>query len=256
MYPLIDSHAHISSETVFPAVSEVLKRASDSHIKAIINICTDRPSLNNGMELSAKYPWVYNTGATTPHDVASLGADDFSIFESFAKEGKFVAIGETGLDYYYEHSPKELQKEYLEKYLRLARFCSLPVVIHCREAFQDLFDILDKVYMGSPGVLHCFTGTLEEAKEVVKRGFYLSLSGIVTFKKSVELKEVAKWMPLEKLLIETDAPYLAPEGHRGKMNEPSFLKRVAEEIALLKGIAVEQVAEATATNAKTLFKLC
>jgi TatD DNase family protein len=164
-------------------------------------------------------------------------------------------VGETGLDYHYEHLPKAVQKECLSRYLALAVETALPVIFHCRNAFEDLFSITDTEYpRHSPAILHCFTGTLDEATEVIKRGWHLSLSGIVTFKKSDSLREVAKIIPLSQLLIETDTPFLAPQTQRGKPNEPSFLPEIALCIAAVKGIDVEEVARATSENAKRLFR--
>lgn len=248
----IDSHAHLTSPDVLPRLDSILHRAKLSHISNILNICTDPESLRQGLLLSSRAPFIQNAGATTPHDVASEGESAFPLFEAAAQEGQLRAIGETGLDYHYEHSPKELQKHYLIRYLHLAAVSRLPVIFHCREAFSDLFAIADDEYKG-PAILHCFTGNLQEAEEVLKRGWYLSLSGIITFKKSESLREVAKIVPLSQLLIETDTPYLAPQSHRGQPNEPSFLPETAECIAAAKGIPLEEVARATSANAKKLF---
>lgn len=255
----IDSHAHITSDSLHGSIEEILERAGKNGITDIVNICTDAITLERGLALSKKYPWVHNVAATTPHDVDKEGELLFPLMEKHARNGDLVAVGETGLDYYYEHSPKELQQHFLRRYLHLALECNLPVVIHCREAFKDFFTILDSDYIingkHAPGVLHCFTGTVEEAEEVIKRNWYLSLSGIVTFKKSTVLREVAKIVPLDRLLIETDAPYLAPQSHRGKTNEPAFLPETAAVIAEVKGITVEDVAKATSANARELFRL-
>lgn len=255
----IDSHAHITSDTVFNSVETLLERAQNNHITDIINICTNAITLERGLCLSKKYPWIHTAAATTPHDVEKEGELLFPLMQKHAKNGDLVAIGETGLDYFYEHSPKELQKHFLKCYLHLALECNLPVVIHCREAFNDFFKILDSDYIvdgkHAPGVLHCFTGTPEEAEEVLKRDWYLSLSGIVTFKKSTVLLEVAKRVPLNRLLIETDTPYLAPQSQRGKTNEPSYLPEIATVIANAKEITVQEVAKATSDNARHLFKL-
>lgn len=249
---LIDSHAHLTSSGLYEEVDALLLKAKGAGVEKIVNIATDPDSLHKGLALSQKYPWVFNAAATTPHDVLKFGELHF---EAIAKEvGRLQAVGETGLDYYYEHSPKELQQQFLIRYLTLARTHNLPVVIHCRDAFQDFFSILDQEGH-SGGVLHCFTGNLEEAKGVLDRGFYLSLSGIATFKKSVVLHEVARYVPLDRLLIETDAPYLAPEPFRGKTNEPAFLKATATFLASLKGVSFEDLAYATAQNASALFRL-
>lgn len=257
--PLIDSHAHLSRPDIIGSIDDLLARAKTSGIEAIINICTDLETLNLGLDLAKKYPWLYNTAATTPHDVEKEGEENFAVIAQHARQGHLIAIGETGLDYYYHHSSPEIQKEFLKRYLQLALECQLPVVIHCREAFKDFFNILDRDYKlngkWAPGVLHCFTGTVEEAEEVIKRGWFLSLSGIVTFKKSEILRQVAKIVPLHQLLIETDSPYLAPQSKRGKINEPAYLYETAQLIAETKGISLEELAAATVQNTCNLFKL-
>ena len=172
-----------------------------------------------------------------------------------ARNGDLVAVGETGLDYHYTHSKRETQQQFLRRYLALALECNLPVIIHCREAFADLFAILDDAYGSSKGVLHCFTGTCDEARAVIARGWCLSLSGIVTFKKSEQLRAVAKETPLTQLLIETDTPYLAPQSRRGQPNEPAYLEETAQMIADIKGIPLKEVAEQTRHNAEALFQL-
>lgn len=256
---LIDSHAHLTGSVIFDQLDLILERAQQAGVKAIVNICTDCLSLERGLALSKRCPWIYQAAATTPHDVEKEGEQVFEVMAAAARSGQLKAVGETGLDYYYEHSNRDIQKQFLRRYLHLALECQLPVVIHCREAFKDFFEILDAEYQlnrkHAPGVLHCFTGTIAEAEEVIKRGWMLSMSGIVTFKKSVELQEVAKMIPLQQLLIETDTPYLAPQKHRGKQNEPAYLVETAQFIAALKQISFEEVAEATQLNACRLFKL-
>lgn len=248
----IDSHAHLTSSEVLPHLDPILLRAKQARVSHILNICTDPETLRQGLLLSARHSHIRNAGATTPHDVALEGESAFPFFEAAAREGKLSAVGETGLDYHYEHSPKNLQIHFLKRYLHLAAAADLPVIFHCREAFSDLFSIADAEYKGL-AILHCFTGTLQEAEEVLKRGWVLSLSGIVTYKKSEPLRAVAKMVPLSQLLIETDTPYLAPQSHRGQSNEPSYLPETAQCIAAAKGISVEEVARATSENAKRIF---
>lgn len=253
---MIDSHAHLTSDdATYNAIRPILSRAKEAGIEQIVNICTDVESLTRGLQLSQEFPWVYNTASTTPHDVEKEGEVAFSIIAEAARTGKLKAIGETGLDYHYSHSKHDIQQAFLRRYLHLALECNLPVVIHCRDAFADFFQILDEEYRNAPGVLHCFTGTIQEAEEVLKRGWYLSLSGIITFKKSDALREVAKMVPLDQLLIETDTPYLAPQSKRGKPNEPAYLPEIAACIASIKHISPDEVATATSGNARTLFKL-
>lgn len=253
----VDSHAHLTSDTLYPQVDALLSRAKTAGLSAVVNICTNTETLQRGLLLSKKYPWVYNAAATTPHDVATEGENVFSFMEQHALQGHLIAVGETGLDYYYHHSPIDTQKHFLKRYLKLALKSHLPVIIHCREAFTDLFHILDTEYMVAghhgPGVLHCFTGNLSEAAEVIKRGWYLSLSGILTFKKSETLRAVAKMVPLDRLLVETDAPYLAPQSRRGSTNEPSFLPETIQAIANAKDIGMDDVASATLANAERFF---
>lgn len=251
---LIDSHAHLCSPALQEDLENLLQRAQAAGIEAIVNIATNPHELEKALELSRAYPWIYPAGATTPHDAEKEGELHFEIFASYARSGDLVAIGETGLDYYYWKDSAEQQQELLRRYLSLAKECSLPVVIHCRDAFSDFFRILDE-HPSVKGVLHCFTGTLAEAREVIARGWYLSLSGIATFKKSEELREVARFVPLDRLLIETDAPYLAPVPYRGKPNEPAYLIETAKCLAQARGMDLEEFLLATRNNSKVLFCL-
>jgi TatD DNase family protein len=251
-----DSHAHISSPDVYPQVQSILTRARAAGVNQIMNICTDPSTLKTGLEIATKEKGIYNAGATTPHDVEKEGEEAFPIFEKAARQGNLIAIGETGLDYHYQHSNRKVQQEFLVRYLHLAAELKLPVIFHCREAFEDLFKIVDLEYpKGSPAILHCFTGSIQEAEEVWKRGWMLSISGIATFKKSEALRLVAKETPLSQLLIETDTPYLAPQSMRGKMNEPSYIVETARCIANEKKITLEELAKQTMINAKKVFQL-
>lgn len=175
--------------------------------------------------------------------------------EEMAAKNELSAIGETGLDYHYTYSPKDVQKHFFEKYLDLAKRYKKGVVIHCRDAFDDLFAMIDALAEGVPILLHCFTGTADEAKRALDRGYKISFSGILTFAKSIELHETCKLIPLTQMLIETDSPYLAPVPYRGGKNEPSFVVEVAKKIADLKGVSLEEVAKATSLNAHTFFHM-
>lgn len=248
-----DSHAHLSG---LPQIEEIMTRAKHAAVSKIVNICTDPETLRQGLALEKRYPQIKNAGATTPHDVEKEGEEAFPIFAEAAQSGQLVAIGETGLDYFYAELDRNVQKRFLKRYLHLALECSLPVIFHCREAFADLFVIADAEYkQRAPAILHCFTGTTNEAEQVFSRGWHLSLSGIVTFKKSYALREVAKMAPLHQLLIETDTPYLAPQSKRGQPNEPSYLPETARYIAEAKGISPQEVAQATFENASRLFAI-
>lgn len=251
---LIDSHVHLTDPALVKEADRLIARAQEAGVGHMVVICTHREAAESALELKARYPSALSVVAgTTPHEAATLGEVDFSYFEGLARQGALSALGESGLDYHYEHSPREIQKAFLHRYLSLAQELQLPIVIHCREAFQDLFHIIDRYSV--KGVLHCFTGTPQEAHGVIERGWYLSLSGIVTFKKSLELQEIAKIVPLDRLLIETDAPYLAPQSKRGQRNEPSYLPELAHKIAELRGIDLPTLASATSQNARTLFRI-
>lgn len=255
---LIDSHAHLTTQEVIP---DELLRAQEAAISTIINICTDEPSLEKGLLLASTTtsPKIYTVASTTPHDVEKDGHHFFPIVAKAAHEKKLVAIGETGLDYYYQYAPRDLQKYFLSKYLQLAHLVDLPVVIHCRDAFRDFYSIFDEENKEKKkplrAVMHCFTGTLEEAQAALDRGLMISFSGIVTFPKSEQLRDVAKAIPLHRLLIETDSPYLAPMPLRGKKNEPAYLVETAKAVAALKGITLAELAQITSENATQFFRL-
>ena len=250
---LFDSHAHLTSDGPFEDLEGILERAKKEDVDTIINICTDKLTLERGVELAGKCKWIHNTGATTPHDVEKEGGLYFPVFERAAREGKLVAIGETGLDYHYEHSPKKQQQEFLIRYFNLALECNLPVVIHCRDAFEDLYSIAEQEFPKGKAVLHCFTGTLEEAMKGVDKGWFVSFSGIVTFKRSEELRKVAKEVPLNHIVIETDTPYLAPQSMRGKPNEPSYITHTVKFLSELKNISYEKFSDSTTQNFFNLF---
>lgn len=257
MIHFCDSHAHLTSPDVYPQIQPILQAAQEAGVDQIINICTDLGSLRDGLLLAQREKGVFNAGATTPHDVEKEGEEAFPFFEAAARAQQLVAIGETGLDYHYQHSNQALQKKFLVRYLHLAAELNLPVIFHCREAFDDLFAIVDAEYpKNRPAILHCFTGTMAEAEGVWQRGWHLSISGIATFKKSEQLRVVAKETPLNQLLIETDTPYLAPQSKRGLQNQPAFVVETAQCIADIRNISLATVAEATRRNAQKLFFPC
>ncbi len=250
----IDSHAHITSDELYPDVDGIIERATLASVANIININTDRITLERALELKKKYPHqIFNTVSTTPHDVEKEGEENFPYFEKVIRAKEVIAIGEVGLDYHYEHSNRDVQKEFLKRYFDLAIDVNLPVVIHCRgdDAFTDLFKFPQNI----KAVLHCFTGNLSQAQIAIDRGWYISISGIATFKKSDHLREVIKSLPINRLLIETDAPYLAPQSKRGQMNEPANVLEVAETIANVKNISLEEVCKETTHNAKSFFNI-
>lgn len=250
---MIDSHAHLTSEELVGEAEALAKRAREAGVEKVVNICTDRASLEAGIALRKQCPFVYNVAATTPHDVEADGEAFFPVVQEHV--GELCAIGETGLDYFYEHSPKEKQREFLSRYFELAKEVELPVVFHCRDAFEDLFAMADEQFEGGRAVLHCFTGTKAEAKGCLDRGWLVSFSGIITFKKSEALREVVGYVPLDAMLVETDSPYLAPQTRRGKRNEPAWVVETAEKVAQIKGVSLAEVERATTQNATQFFAL-
>jgi TatD DNase family protein len=255
MPTLFDTHAHLTSPELVSQAPQLLKRAQAAGVCAVVNICTDESSFRAGQALRRAFPWVYLAAATTPHDAQREGDPFFSVVEAAARAGELVAVGETGLDYFYKELDPLGQQKVLSRYFALAKEAQLPLIFHCRDAFHDLFQQADDEYKEGPALLHCFTGTLNEAKQVLERGWLISLSGIVTFKKSDALRQVAAYAPLDQLGLETDSPYLAPQAHRGQSNEPAFVLEVARAVAVARGLSVEAVAEATSHTARTFFRL-
>lgn len=255
----IDSHAHIffpDFQSFKDEVQDVLKRAKEAGVGCLINVGTDIESSRTVIGLAEKYPQIYAVVGIHPHEVQEMTDQDLLTLKEMAQHEKVVAIGEVGLDYYYEHSPKDIQQKRLRDFIQLAREVKLPLVIHCRDAFEDCFRIFDEENAWKlGGVFHCYTGDLETAKKIIKKGFYVSFSGIVTFKKATELHEAVKGLPRDRYLIETDCPFLAPEPFRGKRNEPAYVKYVAEKIAELKYLNVTDVARISARNTKDVFGL-
>lgn len=254
VHSLIDTHCHLEMDDFKDDRDSVIKRANDVGVNILITISSDIESNLKAVTLSDRYDCVYSTVGLHPHDAKDFTDKFFSELIELSKKRKVVAIGEIGLDYHYNNSPREKQKEVFEKQLLLAKELKLPVVIHSREAKQDTLNILKLSGLKS-GVFHCFSGDYEMAKKVISMGFMISIAGPVTFKKASRLKEIAKYIPDENLLIETDAPYLAPEPFRGKRNEPSFLIHTAKTIAELRGVSLEDIARITTLNAKRLFNI-
>lgn len=249
-----DTHAHLNAEQYNEDLQEVIDRALSEGISNIVVVGFDRPTIEKAMELTEKYGFIYASVGWHPVDAIDMTEEDLLWIEELSSHPKVVALGEMGLDYYWDKSPKDIQKEVFRKQIRLAKKVKLPIVIHNRDATSDIVEILKEEGAGEVGgIMHCFSGSPEIAQECVDMNFYISLGGPVTFKNAKKPKEVADVIPLEKLLIETDCPYLTPHPHRGKRNEPSYVKLVAEQIADIKGLSTEEVAQATTENAKKLF---
>lgn len=254
MPSLFDSHAHLSF--LGEEVSSFLTRAQMAHVTRIMNVAVDAPSLERGLFFQKEYQSteIVLAAATTPHDVKSSEDPFFSEVTHAAQKGLLSAIGECGLEYHHTPETKNLQQEVFLRYILLAIEEDLPLIVHCRDAFSDLFALLKQFNNDVQGVLHCFTGTYEDAKALLERGWYISFSGIITYPKSASLQEVVKKIPLDKILVETDSPYLAPQTKRGKKNEPSFLPEIVAKIAALKELPFDVVAEATFQNTSLLFQ--
>lgn len=255
---LIDSHAHIQGVEFVQDLHEVIRRARDIGVEKIIVVggAGDFSSNARAIELAESYSGLYATVGMHPHDAKEVGEEEFARLRALLKDPRVVAVGETGLDFYYDHSLRQVQIELFCRFIRLARETRLPLVVHNRDAHREVSEIVRREGQGDlRGVIHCFTGDYEAAREFLDLGFYLSFSGILTFKNADSLRDVARRLPLDRILIETDSPYLAPVPHRGKRNEPAFVRFVAETMAQVRGIALEEVAEATSRNAQELFAI-
>ncbi|MGG3843465.1 TatD family hydrolase [Anoxybacillus kestanbolensis] len=251
---LFDTHAHLNATQFNEDVEQVIERARAEGVSHIVVVGFDRPTIQRAMELAEQYSFIYAAVGWHPVDAIHMTDEDLIMIERLAAHPKVVALGEMGLDYYWDQSPKEVQKEVFRKQIRLAKKVKLPIVIHNRDATADIVHILQEEHAEEVGgVMHCFSGSIEVARQCIDMNFYISFGGPVTFKNAKKPKEVAKEIPLDRLLIETDCPYLTPHPFRGKRNEPSYVKYVAEAIAELKGISFEEVAQKTSDNAKRLF---
>lgn len=251
---LFDTHVHVNAEQFNEDLEEVIERAQEAGVKNMVVVGFDRPTITRAMELVETYDFMFAAIGWHPVDAIDMTEEDLQWIEELSAHPKVVAIGEMGLDYHWDKSPKEIQKEVFRKQIRLAKKVQLPIIIHNREATADIVSILkeeDASEVG--GIMHCFSGSAETALECIDMNFYISLGGPVTFKNAKKPKEVAAVVPLDRLLIETDCPYLAPHPFRGKRNEPSYVKLVAEQIAEIKQLSLEEVSEATTNNAKKLF---
>ncbi|KQU56854.1 hydrolase TatD [Bacillus sp. Leaf406] len=253
---LFDTHVHLNAEQFDEDVEEVIARAKEAGVENMVVVGFDRPTIERAMELVETYDFLYASVGWHPVDAIDMKDEDLDWIEEWTKHPKVVALGEMGLDYHWDKSPEDVQKDVFRRQIRLAKKVKLPIIIHNREATQDIVDILKEEEASEVGgIMHCFSGSPEVAKECVDMNFYISLGGPVTFKNARKPKEVAKEIPLEKLLVETDCPYLAPHPNRGKRNEPAYVRLVAEQIAELKEISIEEVEAATTLNAKKLFNI-
>ena len=261
----VDSHAHLDGERFDSDRDQVIARAHDAGVQTIVAVGTgDGPgTLDCAVRLANKYEGLYATVGIHPHEANLASAADFQQLEVLAKSPKVIAWGEIGLDYFYDHSPREVQQQVFIRQMEMARAAKLPIVIHCRpsdqseNAWDDFFELVEQHWEGSGlgGVLHCFTGTWEHAKRALDMGFMISFAGNVTFPKGEQIRESAKQVPQDRMLIETDCPFLAPVPHRGKRNEPAFVVETARRIAELRGLETEEVGRQTSANFYEFFNL-
>ena len=252
----IDSHAHLDDERFDEDRDEIIQSLNKNGIELFLNPGADLITSQNAVKLSEKYECIYAAVGCHPHDSKDMTDETIALFGTMAKQSKVLAIGEIGLDYYYDNSDRDIQRKWFREQIRLARELDIPYIVHDRDAHEDVMRIMkEEHYSGARGILHCFSSSVEMAKEFIKLGFMISLGGPLTFKKSKTPKMVALEIPLEHLLIETDSPYLTPEPFRGKRNQPMYVKYVAEEIARIKNVSVDMVAEQTNKNFKKLFNL-
>jgi TatD DNase family protein len=253
---LIDSHCHLNYEGLVDRQAQILETARERGVSGFLNISTRQREWNDIITVAEREPDVWASVGVHPHEADShpdLGAS--ALIEA-ADHPRVIAIGECGLDYYYDKSDRQAQRERFEAHIDAARQTGLPLVIHTREAEADTAEILTAAVKegGITGVLHCFTGSAELARKGLDLGFYVSLSGIVTFKNAQDLQSTAKWLPADQMLVETDAPFLAPVPHRGKKCEPAFVADTAMFVAELRGDAPDALAQATTDNFFKLFK--
>lgn len=252
----IDTHVHLNADQYEEDIDEVIQRAQKAGVDKMVVVGFDRKTILKAMELTEQHAFIYAVVGWHPVDAIDCTEKDLEWIESLAAHPKVVGIGETGLDYHWDKSPRDVQQEVFRKQIQLAQKVNLPIIIHNRDATADVVRILkEEGAEKTGGIMHCFGGSVETANDCIKMNFMISLGGPVTFKNAKAPKQVATEISLDHLLIETDAPYLAPHPYRGKRNEPAWVTLVAEEIARLKGLPVEEVAKRTTANALKVFNI-
>jgi len=257
---LIDTHTHLDDVRYEPDRESILARAREAGVETFVTIGCDLATSRAAVDLADRYPFVYATVGVHPHEVKHIGDDWYGELRRLGAHSKVVAYGEIGLDYHYNNSPPKEQRERLREQISLARELQRPIVIHTREAQEDTITILrEEKASDVGGVFHCFTGDAWLAKDALDLGFYLSFSGVITFQNAAMLREIVRTVPMDRILVETDCPYLTPVPHRGKRNEPAYVRLVAEKLAEVKSqvgpIDFEQIALTTSANARRLFRI-
>lgn len=249
-----DSHAHLDDPRFAQDFDEILSRMRESGVTGMMNIGCDLPSSERSIALAERFDWIWAAVGSHPDDAKQVDEALLARYRQLCQNPRVKAVGEIGLDYHYDDVPREVQKRAFRLQLQLAQEENLPVVVHEREAHADALEILD-AFPGCTGVFHCYSGSAEMAKELVRRGWYVGFTGVVTFKNARRAVESVEALPLDRILIETDCPYMAPEPYRGRRNDPSYVPLVAARIAQIKGLSPEEVGRATRENAARLFRL-
>lgn len=250
----IDQHAHIMDESLLIEIDDVMQRAKENGIIRVMVIALSGEEMDLALRLKSKYEMIDVTCGFHPSDAHNISEKNWKKLEEILKTGEISAVGEIGLDYYWDDSHKEIQKEVFKRQIKLADKYKLPVAIHMRDATQDTYDIIEQCKPKQKGVMHCYTGSVEMGKRFIEQGFFISLAGPLTFKNAKSNLEVAKALPLDKLLIETDSPYLTPHPHRGKINEPSYVRFVGEKLAKVKNLEIDEVKLQLLNNYNKLYK--
>ena len=261
----VDSHAHLDGEQFDSDREQVIARAREAGVRSIVAIGNGEgpAQVDCGIQLAEKYDFIYATLGIHPHEAKLADEASYEKMERLARHPKVIAWGEIGLDYFYDHSPRDVQKEVFKRQMELAAAARLPIVIHCRpsegsdDAWQDCLDLMRAHWAanGLGGILHCFTGTWSHAKPALDMGFVISFAGNLTFPKAQQIRDAALEVPIDRMLIETDSPYLAPLPYRGKRNEPAFVKETARRLGELRGFTAEEIGHQTSHNFYTFFKL-
>ena len=253
---IVDSHCHLDYPSLYNQLDDVIQRAERNNIKKLLTICTTLESFDKIKIIIKKYNLIYGTFGIHPHETEKHQKIDSKYIVNIKKNNsKVIGVGETGLDYYYNHSDKKIQKKSFIEHIHSAKELNIPIIVHSRDAEHDTFEIIKTAKKNSKlkVLIHCFTGTKDFAKKLLDIGCYISISGIVTFKNSTELSDTASYIPLDRLLVETDSPYLAPSPLRGKANEPSFIVHTIAKLSKIKNVSSEIIEEKTTKNFKELF---
>jgi TatD DNase family protein len=254
---LIDTHCHLDEESLYEDLDNVIAAASEAGVEAIITIGTNAESSRRSVEMAEKYDCIFAVVGIHPNYCSEVRPGDWDVIEELAEHSRVVAIGETGLDRYWDYAPIDLQREYFLRHLELSRKIEKPFVVHCRDADDEVLDVLRNAAQGGPlnGVMHSFCQSAQSAQEYLSMGLHLSFTGMLTFRKNDALRQTAASLPIERIFVETDAPYLAPMPNRGKRNEPAFVRFTLNCLAEAHGMEPEEMAELTTSNARRFFGL-